>query len=181
MALKSTIYKVTLQVSDFDRNHYQSYTLNIALHPSETLERMFLRILAFSIYANEGLSFTKGLSTDDEPDVWQKSLSNEIELWIDLGLPDIKRIRKASGRSDKVLVVAYGGQKVAPWFDAISKDLKRLDNVSIMRADMSEIEPLTAHVQRTMELGVMIQDGSLNVTLGEYVVDLNMERLFGGE
>ncbi|WP_369819532.1 YaeQ family protein, partial [Oleiphilus sp. HI0117] len=181
MALKSTIYKVTLQLSDFDRDHYQSYSLNVALHPSETIERMLLRLLAFSLYADEALSFTKGLSTDDEPDIWLKSLSDEIELWIDLGLPDLKRIRKASGRSDKVVVLAYGGQKVAPWFDGLAKDLKRIANLSVLRAEMADIEPLLAHVERTMELVVMIQDGSLNVSLGESVVDLNIERLLGEE
>jgi uncharacterized protein YaeQ len=181
MALKSTIYKVTLQLSDFDRDHYQSYSLNVALHPSETIERMLLRLLAFSLYADEALSFTKGLSTDDEPDIWLKSLSDEIELWIDLGLPDLKRIRKASGRSDKVVVLAYGGHKVAPWFDALAKDLKRIANLSVLRAEMADIEPLLAHVERTMELVVLIQDGSLNVSLGESVVDLNIERLLGEE
>ncbi|MCP3669955.1 MAG: YaeQ family protein, partial [Gammaproteobacteria bacterium] len=104
MALKATIFKTEIQVTDMDRNHYQNYAFTIARHPSETDERMLARLLAFSMHAEESLTFTKGLSTDDEPDLWQKSLSGEIELWIDLGQPDEKRIRRACGRARQVVV-----------------------------------------------------------------------------
>ncbi|MEJ2453306.1 MAG: YaeQ family protein, partial [Candidatus Thiodiazotropha sp.] len=99
MALKSTIYKAELQIADMDRNHYQAYSLTLARHPSETDERMLLRLVAFALNAHEQLGFCKGISTDDEPDLWQKSLSGEIELWIELGQPDEKRLRRACGRA----------------------------------------------------------------------------------
>ena len=178
MALKSTIYKVSLQVSDFERDLYQSFTHKVALHPSETLERMLLRLLAFSVYADEDLTFTKGLSTEDEPDLWRKSLSGEVELWIDLGLPDLKRVRKAAGRSRKVLVFAYGGQKVRSWFDGISSDLEKIDNITVIGVDMAEIEPLIPQIQRSMELALMIQKNSISVTLGECYCDVKLEYLF---
>lgn len=178
MALKSTIYKVNLQLSDFDRDLYQSFALSVALHPSETIERMLLRILAFSVYAQEGLMFTKGLSTDDEPDIWKQSLSGEIELWIDLGLPDLKRIRKAAGRARKVVVLAYGGQKVAPWFDSIAKDMAKMNNLELVQVDKSAIEKLVSYVERSMDLNVMIQDSSVNMGLGDCIVDVQVTRLF---
>ncbi|PUB73108.1 MAG: hypothetical protein DBP01_19455, partial [gamma proteobacterium symbiont of Ctena orbiculata] len=95
MALKATVFKAEVEVSDMERGHYQTYNLTLARHPSETDERLMVRLLAFLLNADEALSFTKGLSTDDEPDLWQKSLSNEIELWVELGQLDEKRLRRA--------------------------------------------------------------------------------------
>lgn len=177
MALKSTIYKVVLQVNDFDRDHYQAYSLSVALHPSETIERMLIRLLAFSQNAHERLQFTRGLSSDEEPDIWQKSLSDDIELWIDLGMPDLKRIRKAIGRADAVAIYAYGDQKVSAWFDGVKKDLQRLDGLAVTQVDTSAIDSLVPYVGRTMELGVMIQDGLTNVTLGDCFVEVGMRKL----
>ena len=115
MALKSTIYKADCQISDIDRGYYQPHYLTIALHPSETEERMMVRLLAFVLNAHEHLQFSKGLSTDDEPDLWKKSLTGDIELWIDAGMPDEKRIRKASNRADKVIIYTYGGRNNVWW------------------------------------------------------------------
>ena len=109
MALKATIFKAELQIADMDRGYYQDHNLTIAQHPSENDLRMMIRLMTFILHAHEDLTFTKGLSTDDEPDVWQKSLSDEIEVWIDLGQPDEKRIRKACGRSKEVFIYTYSG------------------------------------------------------------------------
>src|SRR5690242_18259904 len=102
MALKATIFKADLNIADMDRDYYGDHALTIARHPSETDERMMVRVFAFARHAHERLQFTKGLSADDEPDLWQKSLSDEIELWIDVGQPDEKRVRKACNRSQRV-------------------------------------------------------------------------------
>ena len=103
MALKATIFKADLQIADMDRGYYQTHALTIARHPSETDQRMMVRILAFALFADERLHFTRGISTDDEPDLWLKGLDEEIELWVDLGQPDLKRIRKACGRARQVV------------------------------------------------------------------------------
>lgn len=108
MALKSTIFKAQVQLSDMDRHLYESLSLTIARHPSENDERMMCRLLAYLFNYHEQLSFTKGLCVDDEPELWQRSLSDEIELWIDFGLPEEKRIRKACAKSQKVKIFAYG-------------------------------------------------------------------------
>lgn len=115
MALKSTIYKASLQIADMDRNYYHDHMLTIAKHPSETDERMMLRILVFALNAHDDLVFTKGLSTDNEPDLWQKKLNGDIERWIDLGQPDEKRIRKACGLSNQVLIYCYSGSSADIW------------------------------------------------------------------
>jgi len=102
MALNATIFKAVLQIADMDRNYYRDHALTIARHPSETDERMMVRLLAFVLHAHEALSFGKGLSADGEPDLWQKDLTGAIELWIDVGQPDEKSIRKACGRAKQV-------------------------------------------------------------------------------
>jgi uncharacterized protein YaeQ len=85
MAIKSSIYKAQLSVTDMDRHVYDAFSLTIACHPSETEARMMLRIVSFAMHADPQLVFGRGISTDNEPDLWQRSLSNDIELWIDLG------------------------------------------------------------------------------------------------
>lgn len=108
MALKATVFKAELQVADMDRHHYGTYNLTLARHPSETDERMMVRVLAFALFADPALGFGKGLCVDDEPDLWQKDLTGVIERWIDVGQPDEKWIRKACGRAREVVVLAYG-------------------------------------------------------------------------
>lgn len=177
MALKSTIYKISLQVNDFNRDYYQTHSFSLALHPSETEERMLIRLLAFSLHANEALSFTKGLSSDDEPDLWQKSLSNEIELWIELGQPDVKRLRKACGRSKQVVVYTYGGQGVELWHESIRKDLLKLSNIAIIRVDIEAIQALTKYLQRTLSVNCMIQDDTITVNIDDSLIEVKFSSL----
>ena len=116
MALKSTIYKAELQIANMDRHYYADHSLTIARHPSETDERMMVRVAAFALFAQERLEFCKGLSDIDEPDLWQKDLTGAIETWIEVGQPDERRIAKASGRSNEVIVIAYGGRTSEIWW-----------------------------------------------------------------
>ena len=110
MALKATICKASLQVADVDRNYYAEHALTVARHPSETDERMMARLLALALNAHERLTFCKGLSDTDEPDLWQKDLTGAIEHWIEVGQPDDKRLLRACGRAEKVTVYAYGNR-----------------------------------------------------------------------
>ncbi|TNE76492.1 MAG: YaeQ family protein, partial [Gammaproteobacteria bacterium] len=129
MALKATVFKAELAVSDMDRGYYQSHALTIARHPSETDERMMVRLLAFALNASEDLQFTRGLSTDDEPDLWQKNLQGDITLWIEVGLPDERRIRKACNRAEQVIIYAYGARTAPVWWNNIRDALTRFDNL----------------------------------------------------
>src|SRR3982751_6296780 len=115
MALKATIFKAELSVADIDRGYYADHALTIARHPSETDERMMVRILAFGLHAHERLAFGKGIGAADEPDLAQVSLDGRMEHWIDVGQPDERRIRKACGQAPHVTIYAFGGRTAEPW------------------------------------------------------------------
>lgn len=161
MALKATIFKAQLTVSDTDRGYYATHDLTIARHPSETDERMMVRLLAFALHAGDTLQFTTGLSTEGEPDLWQKSPTNEIDLWIDVGLPDERHLRKACSRARQVIVYAYGGGKASIWWNKLRDGLGRFDNLSVWQLPRPASSELAAMAARGMSLACMISDGSI--------------------
>ncbi len=161
MALKATIFKADLQIADMDRHYYYDHHLTIACHPSETEERMMVRLLAFALQADEALCFGKGLSDEDEPDLWVKDYTGAIKLWIDVGLPDDKRVRKACNRSEKVLVLAYGGRQAELWWQQQQSVFERHDHLVVMYLPSEATEHLTQLCQRTMHLNCTIQDGQV--------------------
>lgn len=169
MAQKATIYKVELSVSDMDRHYYETHKLTVAKHPSETDERLMVRLLAFALNAHEQLEMTKGLSTDDEPDVWQKSLSDELELWITLGLPSDKVVRQSCGKSGKVIVYSYGGRTAEMWWDKIKNSTTRFDNLQVVNFSEQATGDLEKLASRSMQLQVNIQDGDVMVSVDENV------------
>jgi len=166
MALKATICKAELNIADMDRGYYADHALTLAQHPSENDERLMLRLLAFALHAHEYLAFTKGLSDPDEPDLWQKDLTGAIDVWIDLGQPDEKRVLKACGRSGQVVVVTYGNA-VPIWWEAIAPKLERARNLAVKRLVVQGDVPLAAFVQKTMKLQCTIQDGQIWLSDGE--------------
>lgn len=161
MALKATVYKADLQVSDMDRNYYQNHVLTLAQHPSETIERMMLRILVFALHAHEDLAFTRGLSSSDEPDLWQKLLTSEIDVWIDLGQPDEKRIRKACGRAREVFIYTYDQRSAVVWWKQIMNKLGRFDNLHVIALPDNAGTSLAQLAQRTMIFQCSIQDNEI--------------------
>lgn len=166
MATKATVYKAHLNVADLDRGHYGDYALTLACHPSETEERLMVRLLAYALYADEQLAFTRGISTDDEPDLWAKDLTGEIQLWIELGQPDESRIRKACNRSRQVVVITFGARASEPWWDKIQQGLARFDNLTVLRIPTEASATLAAQLDRSMEWQVTIQDGVALVSVG---------------
>ena len=163
MALKATIYKAELQIADMDRNYYQQHLLTLARHPSETDERMMIRLLAFAIHASDSLTFTKGLFDTEEPDLWQKDLTGAIELWIEVGQPDEKRLMKACGRSEKVVVYSYGATSHI-WFKQIANKLERAKNLSVVNIPSDAAVQLQKMANRNMQLQCTIQDGQIWLT-----------------
>ncbi len=161
MALSSTIFKAALQVADMDRNHYADYQLTLARHPSETDERMMVRLLAFALHADARLLFTKGLCADDEPELWQHSYSNELELWIDVGLPDERRIRKACSRARQVVIYSYGGRGADIWWQKNAAVLERFENLRVIDIPAAASQELASLAQRSMQLSTTIQDGQI--------------------
>jgi len=159
MALKATVFKAELAIADMDRHYYHTHALTLARHPSETDERMMVRLLAFALHANEALEFTKGLSTDDEPDLWQKDFSGDIELWIELGQPDEKRIRKACSRARAVSVYCYSGNAAEIWWQHNRHLLERFDRLAVAAINTDTSQHLATLAQRSMRLQCSIQDG----------------------
>ena len=161
MALKATIYKANLQISDMGRHYYDSHELTIARHPSENDERMMIRLLVFALNANTDLAFTKGLSTDNEPDLWEKNLSGEIEHWLELGQPEEKRLKQASGKSKKVSVYTYSGNSADIWWQQQQKKLAGIKNLSVFSIASDQAASLTELTERSMQLQCTIEDGNV--------------------
>ena len=170
MALSSTIFKANLQLSDMDRHYYEEHHLTLARHPSETDERRRVRLLAFTLHTDEELSFTKGLCDDEEPALWQKSLSDEIELWIDVGQPDERRVRKACSRATRVCIYLYGGRNAELWWQRNASKLQRFKNLTVLEIAEDTCHELVKLVQRSMQLQCTIQDGEVWLNCGDQTV-----------
>ena len=168
MATKATIYKANINIANMDTHYYAEHSLTLAQHPSENNLRLMVRLLAFILNAKEELVFCKGIDQDDEPDLWKKSLGGDIELWIDLGQPDEKRIKKACGRSKEVIIYTYQKGMAMAWFTQNKKLFNRLNNLKIIYLNIDgDIEQLC---NRSMSLQVNISDGELNLIDDERTV-----------
>ncbi len=171
MALKATVFKVQLQIADMERHYYQSHSLTLAQHPSENNERMMVRLLAFALNASESLSFTKGLSAeDDEPELWDKSLSGDINLWVEFGQSDEKWLRKAAGRAKQVQLFCYGGRSVPVWWKQNEQALQRYQNLSVLEISEASVAEMAKLVNRTMQLQCNISDGQVWLSDAEHSV-----------
>ena len=170
MALNATIHKAELSISDMDRNYYATHALTLARHPSETEERLMVRLLAFALHADDRLEFGKGLSDEDEPALWRRAYTNEVEQWIELGQPDEARIRRACGRARQVVVVNYGGRVADLWWDKVGRTLSRNHNLTVLDIDEATVRQLTALCDRGMRLQCLIQDGELQLISGDTTV-----------
>lgn len=174
MAPKATVYKATLEVSDVDRHYYATHALTLAQHPSETDQRLMVRLLAYALHAHERLAFGRGLSSEDEPDLWRTSLGGEVEQWIELGQPDESRLRKACGRADEVVVVGYGGRAFDLWWDRNAAGLARLDNLGVIDLPAGTADALVALLARGMDLQCLIQDGHVQLIGDRETISLSV-------
>lgn len=180
MALRSTIFKADIQIADVDRGYYGDHSLTIARHPSETDERMMIRLLAFALNANESLAFGKGLSDENEPDLLAKNLMGMIELWIETGLPDPKQLRRARSQTDEVRVYAYGrGANI--WWNQNRADIELLPHVSVWLIPAEESAALAALAQRSMKIQFTMQEGMVLVTTASDALDIHPARLSPAE
>jgi len=181
MAIKATVFKANLQIADMERHYYQDHTLTLAQHPSETDERMMVRLLAFALHAHEYLEFGQGMTDDEEADLWRKDLTGAIELWIDVGIPDEKLIRKACGRADQVMVYCYGGRTAEMWYAQNRALFERQKNLTIINLPQESTQGLAALVQRTMDLQCTIQDGQVWFSDGNASVQVERVVLKSGQ
>jgi len=159
MALKSSVYKLSLNVADMDRQVYGDFSQVVARHPSETEARMMLRVLAYAMHASERLAFGRGISTDDEPDLWQKSLTDEIELWVELGTPEPERLKKACGRAQAVVLYCYGDRATPVWWSKHRAILEGLDRLAVYQVSDDTCSQLAALAGNVDSLQCTIESG----------------------
>lgn len=183
VALKATIYKAQLQIADMDRQLYADHALTLALHPSETEERLLVRLLAFALNVPHdthrgALQFARGLSDTDEPDLWQHDLSGQLVHWIEVGQPDERRLAKACGRAERVSIYAYGSA-VPVWWSGIENRLSRLGNLSVWQIPSEQSQALAELAERSMQWQLTVQDGHVWVNAERGSVELALRRLFG--
>ena len=181
MALKATVCKAELHIADMERGYYHDHAVTVARHPSETDERMMVRLLAFALNADEALAFGAGLSTDDEPDLWRKDLTGNIETWIDVGLPDEKRVRKACGRAGQVLVYSYGGRAAELWWQQVSDKLARSNKLTVINLPQAGTQALARLAARNMQLQYTIQDGQVWVADDRESVQLDPQTILAAK
>lgn len=174
MASNATIFKAALQIADMDRHYYRDHALTLARHPSETDERLMVRLLAFIRNAHETLTFGRGLSTGDEPDLWQKDLTGNVELWIDVGQPDEKDIRRACGRARQVIVYTYGGRGADLWWEQNRDKLERAENLTVLNLSLEVSRALVRLAQRTMQLQCTLQEGQIWIGDGQTAVQVDL-------
>ena len=177
MATKATIFRAELQVSDIDRNYYDTHSLTVAQHPSETEERMMVRLLAFALNAGEGLAFGRGVSTDDEPDLWLRDLTGEIQLWIEIGQPDEQRLRRACGRAREVRVYTFSGRGAGIWWQKNAGALERCANLRVFDVPAEASQQLAALASRNMQLQCLVQDGHVQMSTDAGSVDIALATL----
>ena len=183
MALKAIIYKAVVQLSDMDRNIYGDYPLTIARHPSETDERMLIRLLAFALNVpadkDDGvIEFAKDMWDADEPALWHKDLTGQIKHWIEVGQPDDKRLLRTTSRVGRVSVYSFSASTPVWWRD-IKPKLDRARNLSVWQIPADQSRVLAGLAQRSMELQVTVQDGAIWVGDGGRSIEVEPLRLGG--
>lgn len=179
MASNATIYKATLQIADLDRQYFQDHTLTLARHPSETEERLMVRLLAFALHADEALAFGRGVGVEDEPALWQRNSTGDIDRWIEIGQPDEKTLRQACGRSKQVIVYAYGARSADVWWANQRLALDRLKNLSVTLLPMDSVRTLAEMTKPAMQLQWTIQDGHIWIADGAQTLHIELQRLKG--
>ncbi len=163
MSANATIFKAFLNIADLDRHYFAEYHLTVARHPSETDERMIVRLLGFILYADDQLGFGKGLCMHDEPDLVAKNYAGDIECWMIIGQPDEKQVRKACSKAEQVVILSYGAG-MDQWWRQSQDKLRRLQKVTVWSLQSSQIAELADHVRRTMRWHCTIQDGSIMIS-----------------
>ncbi len=176
MALKSTIYKVNVELANMDQHYYDSLQLTIARHPSETEQRLIIRIICYILNAHPDLKFGKGISNEEEATIWQINYSNEIDLWIELGQLDEKRLKKACNKAKKVKLYCYG-TSTDIWWSQIKSKVNKLDYLSVEKFDHSITDSLIKLISKTMEFQCSIQDGQLWLSSENETLLIETEKL----
>jgi uncharacterized protein YaeQ len=170
MALRPTIFKVKVALSDLVREVYDELDLTVARHPSETDARMMARVLAYALEAEDGLAFGRGLSDTDEPDLWTHTLDGRVDHWIEVGEPAAKRIRQARPLAERLTIYAFN-DKADAWWDREGREIERL-GARVRRLDTAAVDALAALVERTLRTSVTVSEESAYVTTDAGAVEV---------
>ncbi len=176
MALKPTIYKFNIAITDFNREYYDSVNLTVALHPSETMERMMARVMAYCLDAQDNMAFTKGLSSIEEPDIWVKTLDDQIKLWVDVGEPAPERVKKSSRMATQVKIYSFNS-KSNTWWEQSKSKVQQFKNVQYCQFDWSQIKLLATAVERTMDWSLSISGDTIYVAANNQEHELLIREL----
>ena len=171
MTAKSTVFKVQLHVNDMDRRHFSAHSLTLARHPSETDERLMVRLLAFALHAHELLQFARGLAFD-EPDLWRKDLTGAIDLWVTVGQPDEQQKRQACGRARQVMVYTYSGRSAEAWWQKSGAAAARSKNLTVVDLTAEDTQVLATLAKHGMQMQCFIQDGEIQVLSGAATISI---------
>ena len=178
MALPSTVYKFSLELSDVDRGVYETLQATVAQHPSETEERLVARLLAYALFYQPELAFTKGICATEEPDLWAKGTDGRVQLWVEVGLPDADRIVKAGRRSERVALLA-SGRALPSWIQQHLPKLETTANLTVVSIDQALITTLASRLQRSITWSITINEGLLYLTVADMTLETAIQVIKG--
>jgi len=178
MAQPSTIYRVGIQLSDIDRGLYETLQITVARHPSETEERLLARILAYALYYEPELAFTKGVGAGDEPDLWSKGPDGRVRCWIEVGLPDAERLVKASRHSEQVVLCAFGSS-LPVWEKQHLPKLAGISNLTVISLDPAFLGSLSKRLQRSISWSLTVTEGSLYLAIDGETLESSVVHVMG--
>ncbi len=180
MALPSTIYRANIQLSHIDRNLYDTLQITLARHPSETAERLVARLLAYALFAEPELAFTKGICAGDEPDLWSKGPDGRVRLWLEVGLPDPERLVKASRHAERVVVLASGGSR-ATWLKQHLPKLSAVANLTVLGLEQTFLTRLVSRLERSISWSLTVTEGSIYLGLDGETLESALDHISGTE
>ncbi|QWV99529.1 YaeQ family protein [Geomonas nitrogeniifigens] len=178
MALPSTIYRASVQLSDLDRQIYADIQTTIAQHPSETAERLLTRLLAYALCYEEDLAFSKGVGSGDEPDLWSKGPDGRVRLWVEVGQPDPDRLAKSCRHVERAVLLAFGSN-VGRWLAQHQQKLAGIKNLSLFTIDFKFLSLLSAKLERVINWSVTVTEGNIYLTAGDQTMETTVEHVCG--
>ena len=178
MALPSTVYRATIQLSHVDRGVYETLTPTVARHPSETAERVVLRLLAYALCYEDGLAFTKGICAGDEPDLWVKGPDGRVTLWVEVGVPDPERLVKACRHAGRAVLLASGPNRFR-WDAQHLAKLTPIPNLAVIGLDYGLVSQLAAGLERTVAWELTVSDNTIYLTASGQHYEATLELLAG--
>jgi uncharacterized protein YaeQ len=178
MAQRSTIHRVNIELSDTDRHVYESIQMSVARADSETAHRLIARLLAYCLCYERDIEFTGGVGAGEEPDVWVKELDGRIKVWIEVGLPDPKRLLKAARHCERVVLLAYG-RRLRDWSAEVQPQLEKSANITIAALDQSFLEQLVSRLDRTLTWELTVSGGTLYLTWGKDQFEGTLSHVLG--